>query len=219
MARLLSTKKLKINQKDLILNAGIALIEYNALKTENIPFSMPKTVENAIFSSKNAVNAVFPDEDVTLQTSKGSLTSIFCVGERTSELLRKKGQKIVKTANYGDELANFIVKNHKSEEFHFFCGNKRRDVIPETLKEAGISLFEIKTYETSLKFRQFHQNFDGILFFSPSGVESFINANASKYRETKAVCIGKTTAAAAKPHFDTVITANSTRIESVIAKA
>lgn len=64
---------------------------------------------------------------------------------------------------------------------------------------------------------KFAQKWDGILFFSPSGVESFVLEN--NLANSAVFCIGETTAAAAKKYTSSVIVANSTTVESVIAKA
>jgi uroporphyrinogen-III synthase len=58
MKTILSTKKLSPSQKGLITNAGISLVEYNAIKIEFIPFEIPSTIENAIFTSQNAVFSI-----------------------------------------------------------------------------------------------------------------------------------------------------------------
>lgn len=217
MASVLSTKKLKINQKMLLLNAGCSLIEYDAIKIEFIPFEVPKNIENAIFTSQNAVKSI--------QNSQLRIQNCFCVGEKTASLLIKKVQNVIKIANNGSDLANFIIKNHKNKTLHFFCGNKRLETIPSELKKAGIPIIEVETYKTSLNLKRFEQNFDGILLFSPSGVQSYFEANAPKTSqkfesfEAQLVCIGETTAAEARKYSENVTVSNSTSVESVIAKA
>jgi uroporphyrinogen-III synthase len=52
--------------------------------------------------------------------------------------------------------------------------------------------------------------------FSPSGVQSYFGAN--KPQKETIVCIGNTTATAAKLYTDQIAIANTTSIESVIAK-
>ena len=66
------------------------------------------------------------------------------------------------------------------------------------------------------------REFDGLLFFSPSGVTSFIEANPNvnvRTEKNTAFCIGKTTANEAEKYFNTVIVSNATTVESTIAKA
>ena len=219
--QILSTKKLKSNQRDLLLGAGFRLVEYNAIAIEQLDFKIPSKIENAIFSSQNGVKAFISQAKALLASQKGEepgvrIAKIFCVGQKTKELLKENGLKVVKMAQNSAELGHFIAKDYKNESFHYFCGSKRRDELPKILKTSKIQFFEVKTYKTILKPHKFSQKWDGILFFSPSGVKSFIAQNTLE--NTPAFCIGATTAAEAKKHTATVVIANSTSVESVIAK-
>ncbi|NND61617.1 MAG: hypothetical protein HKN48_00320, partial [Flavobacteriaceae bacterium] len=40
-------------------NAGLSFVEYNALNVQFLEFEMPPKVENAIFTSQYAIDAVF----------------------------------------------------------------------------------------------------------------------------------------------------------------
>ena len=116
------------------------------------------------------------------------------------------------------ELGDFIQKNYKNEDFHFFCGSQRRDEIPSAINNSKNTVFEIKTYKTELNTVMFDQKWDGILFFSPSGVESYITKNSID--NTPVFCIGNTTASEAKLHSkNKIYIAEENTIESVIEKA
>ena len=209
MPTVLSTKKLKENQRSLLLNAAISLVEYNAIKIEFVPFKVPSNIENAIFTSQNAVKAI--------QDSRTKIQDCFCVGKKTKLLLQESGLNVIKMTEYASELADYLVKNHKNDSFHFFCGNIRSDEIPSKLKENNITFEEIEVYKTTLNPKKFERNFDAVLFFSPSGVRSFVSEN--KINTSEAICIGTTTATEAKKYTENVGIANATTVESVIAKA
>ena len=210
---ILSTKKLSTTQKEIFHKSEVAFVEYDAIQINFIDFKAPVEIEHAIFTSKNAVKAFFSPHN--LNSSK--LKRVFCVGEKTKSFLSKNDQKVVKMAKNASELVNYLVKQDKNHEFYFFCGNRRRDEIPFGLNKAKIDVFEVKTYETELKWRKFGQKWGGILFFSPSGVESFFSEN--NIENSICFCIGKTTAAALKKYSDNIIIADSSNIESVIEKA
>lgn len=209
---LLSTKKLTLSQKELLLNAHFRLIEYDAIAIEYLKFNAPEVIENAIFTSQNAVRSFIENE-----SAKSTILNCFCVGEKTKALLVKNCQKVMKMASNSKELGDFIIEMDKNEPFYYFCGSRRRDELPNLLKSSKIELFEVKTYKTTLKPRIFTQKPDGILFFSPSGVESFKQENSMQ--NAVAFCIGETTAEEAKKHTDRIVIANSPTVESVIAKA
>jgi uroporphyrinogen-III synthase len=213
--RILSTKKLLTNQKELILNAGASFIEYDAIAIKYLKFEVPKAIKNAVFTSQNGVKSFL---DCQLEPSRRiKIQDCFCVGDKTKLLLEENGIKVTKIAKNSTELGQYIAKNYKKEPFYYFCGSMRRDELPEILKASENELFEVKTYKTTLNLNKFDQKWDGILFFSPSGVESFSIRN--KMDTSVAFCIGETTASEAKKYTKNVVVSNSTSVESVIAKA
>lgn len=214
MATLLSTKKLEENQRYLLLNAGLSFVEYDAIKISELPFDLPLQIENAIFTSQNAVNTVLEKH-----SSKVAIENCFCVGEKTKALLEEYGQKVMHVSEYAEDLAEYLTKYHNSKKFVFFCGNIRSEIIPSALRNNRIHFTEITVYKTTLTPKQFDRHFEGILFFSPSGVRSFMEANKAISDNTLVVCIGKTTASEAKNFSKNVIISNKTTVESVIAKA
>ncbi|WBL25598.1 uroporphyrinogen-III synthase [Zunongwangia sp. HGR-M22] len=208
MATVLSTKKLSVSQKQLLLGAKIGLVEYNAIKIEFIPFSFNfKLVKNAIITSKNAFKAI---------QDKVKVEKAFVVGTKTANLLQENDIEITEVADNASALAKKIIENHQNKHFVFFCGNKRRDELQIQLNKNEISFEEIQVYKTKLNYAEFHQEFDGILFFSPSGVESYFSKN--KIKTTTAFCIGTTTANSAKNYTENIIMATQPSIENVIVQ-
>ena len=153
---ILSTKKLKFNQKELLLNAGVSFVEYNAIGIEYLNFKAPSTIENAIFTSQNGVRSI--------QHSRLKIKHCFCVGQKTKALLEELGYTIITMSEYGADLAAYLIKNHNKASFYQFCGTIRRDEIPSELKKANIPLSEITTYHTVLKPKKFERIFDAVLF-------------------------------------------------------
>jgi uroporphyrinogen-III synthase len=212
-ATVLSTKKLSPQQKSLLINAGIGVVERNFIKIAPLNFKIENLPENVIFSSKNAVKAILQKEETQLVKQK----KIFCVGEKTAAFLSEKGFQVAETANYGADLAKLIIQKYASESFLFFCGKMRNDELPKILKKGAISLTEVEVYDTVLSPKKYERSFDGVLFFSPSGVQSFSSEN--ELSGSIAFCIGKTTASEAKKYTDKVIIANKPSIENVIVQA
>lgn len=228
MKSVLSTKKLMPSQRELLINAQISLVHYDAIQIKFLPFSAPSNIKNAIFTSQNGVNSFLKNLRGSISNSKDKIIiyNCFCVGEKTKALLEENGLKVIKMTEYASELAPYLVENHKNAYFHFFCGNIRSDVIPSTLKENSVAFEEIEVYNTTLNHKKFERHFEAILFFSPSGVRSFVEGNTNINNGipafagmTKAVCIGTTTASEAKKYTENVVISNSTTVESVIAKA
>lgn len=208
MQTVLSTKKLEPHQKQLLLNSGIALVEYDAIKINFLNFEVVSEIENAIITSKNAARAIIQKQL--------NINNCFCVGSKTSEFLQNNGYKIKEVADYGKALAKTIVNEYPEKSFFFFCGNLRREELPLMLKENNIELKEIEVYQTLPDPREFQQEFDGILFFSPSAIQSYITNNA--IGSATAFCIGTTTASEAKKHTNNIVTATKPSIENVIVQ-
>lgn len=206
-ATVLSTKKLLPNQKKTILDSGIALVEYNAIKIEFLKtIKADKPIKNAIITSQNAVKYLLKNK-ITIQ-------NCFCVGKKTKALLEKNHYQVQEVANYGKGLAQIVTQKYKEETFTFFCGNIRSEEIPKVLKENNIHFEEIVVYKTTLQPKKFKQPFDGILFFSPSAIQSFRMKN--KLENGTAFCIGISTAEEAKKYTKNIIIANTPSIESVL---
>lgn len=208
MPTVLSTKKLAPNQKELLLNSGIGLVEYDAISINFPDFDLSDLkIDNAIFSSQNAVRAIL--------SKNLEIENCFCVGDKTSAYAEKNNISIAEKANYAAELAQLIVDEHSHKEFHFFSGNRRRDELPQKLSEQNIKYTETQVYQTNLNAKVFESLYDGILFFSPSAVQSFTGSNRLM---GIAFCIGETTAAEAKKYTDKIIVATRPTIENVITR-
>ena len=208
--RVLSTKKLLPNQKQFLLNANLSVIESDFISTRSKPFDASSISGNLIFTSQNSVQSF-----VENPLSK-SLTDrkIFCVGTKTRQLLEQHGFSVEVHTGYAADLAEIIMLLHPRDTFTFFAGNMRRDTLPEALNAAGIQFNEIVTYETTLTPNKIKASVDGILFFSPSAVRSYVKDN--KINKQTCFCIGTTTAEALQDLTNNLIIANQPTIENTI---
>lgn len=210
---LLSTKTLSSQQRQPLIQAGLSLEMYDALQIEYIDFKIDKNIKNTIFTSQNAVRAVHK-KLMAKGMAPTQLGNCFCVGEKTKRILENLGCKVVATAKNASLLAETIGKDHQNQEFTFFSGTIRRLELPKILVKSGINFKEIVTYRTILNPQKFHSVYDGVLFFSPSGVESYFQQN--NLTQGTAFCIGETTAMAVKKYVSKSKTAAEPSIESVV---
>lgn len=208
--RILSTKKLLSNQKQFLLNANFNLLEADFIKTENKPFELNTINDNLIFTSQNAVLSLLENPDAIKLKEK----NVFCVGIKTKALLEENGFNVIAHTGYASDLAEIIALIYGKESFTFFSGNLRRDTLPDFLKEANVKFNEIEVYETHLTPQKITTPLDGILFFSPSGVESYLREN--KIKNEMCFCIGTTTAEALENTTKSIIIANQPTVENTI---
>lgn len=208
--RVLSTKKLLANQKQFLLNAGLSVVEADFISVNLKRFEIGTAKDNLIFTSQNAVISFLHNGASAQLKDKG----IFCVGIKTKAALEHYGYTVKVCTDYAEELAKTITEGYAHESFTFFSGNLRRDTLPEALKTAGIEMNEIQAYETVLTPHKINSKLNGILFYSPSGVESYQKEN--NITNETCFCIGTTTANALRDITQNVVIANQPSVENVI---
>jgi uroporphyrinogen-III synthase len=171
----------------------ISFIETAPIKDQTIEHKI-HTLQSknitAVFTSMNAVEAV--QEYLTAHPH----WAIYCIGQTTKELVADTfGEGSIQgIANSASLLADAII-NTQQKEVYFFCGDQRRNELPDKLSEAGITLHEVVVYTTSQQSKALLKEYNGILFFSPSAVHSFFASN-NLTSTTTVFAIGSTTAAA-----------------------
>ncbi|MCD0464452.1 uroporphyrinogen-III synthase [Flavobacterium sp. ENC] len=208
--QIIATKKLSGEQKQALAKANIEVIEADFIQTQNKPFELKDLNENLIFTSQNAVHSVLSNPESEKLKSK----NVFCVGLKTKILLSESGFNVVAYTGYASDLAEIITLIYRNESFTFFSGNLRRETLPQALKEGEVKFNEIQVYDTSLTPQKIKTAPDAILFFSPSGVESYLKENTIK--KEKCFCIGETTADALDKITKNIIIADQPTVEDVI---
>ena len=210
---ILSTKKLLPNQKQLLLVANISVIEEDFIETKIKNFELSKINGNLIFTSQNAVESILQHPKCNELISK----NVFSVGMKTKDLLTENGFNVIAYTGYAADLAEIISLIYSKESYTFFSGNLRRDVLPNTLKENGITFNEIEVYQTNITSKKITNKLDGILLFSPSAVESYLKMNTIK--DEMCFCIGETTAESLEnKKVKNIIIAEKPSVENVIAE-
>ena len=208
--QILSTKKLTSEQKQALVSAKLEVTEADFIQTQNKSFELKDINDNLIFTSQNAIHSVLADPKSEELKSK----NVFCVGLKTKILLSENGFNVVAYTGYAADLAEIITLIYRSESYTFFSGNLRRETLPQALKDAEIKYNEIQVYDTSLTPQKIKTPVDAILFYSPSGVESYLKDNTIK-KET-CFCIGETTAEALHKITKNIIIADQPTVEDVI---
>ncbi len=169
-----------------------------------------------VFTSMNAVEAV-----ASSVTEEIPDWNIYCMGETTQELVKQYFGKdsIAGTGSNAAELAELIIEDGYVDEVIFFCGDQRRDELPAMLLGNDIEVTEIIVYHTVATPQLLKKEYNGILFFSPSAVDSFFSRNKTG-KSTMLFAIGSTTAAAIKKYSDNgVITSAAPGKEKLLEKA
>lgn len=174
------------------------------IRLEVIPFIEVKWVNESIVTQK--VLAYAKQEIVVIFTSVQGVESVVhklhsqkphwriaCTSGKTERKVADYfgTHRIAATANNASELAKKILDLGVGEAV-FFCGNSRRDELPDILKNGNVALTELVVYETMATPVHVTKRYDGILFFSPSAIKSFFSVNKLTSK-TVLFAIGETT--------------------------
>jgi uroporphyrinogen-III synthase len=200
--KILCTKELTADLLQLAAEAGLyidcipfietAALPEAVLKTKLAPFS--GTPVSVVFTSANAVNSV------ARLGIDGGQWHVYCISGLTQKTVEHAFPQatIAAVATNGKSLAEKMLnEGGKHNKVLFCCGDRRRNEVPEMLAAAGVAVEEVVVYNTVLKPVTVSDNYDGYVFFSPSGVESFLNYNDLP-KDATVFTIGETTAACLK---------------------
>jgi uroporphyrinogen-III synthase len=206
-----STKTLTETQRHLFKDSvTVDSTDFIKISLNRIPLNILKSkIENVVITSQNAVESILmncPKEDLQFM-------NIYCVGRRTKKLIESKIGRVKHSENNAKKLADYLVEFMDGTEVTYFCSESRLDELPAILEENHIKVNEIEAYKTILDDVKIEPKIEGIMFYSPSTVQSYMQNNKA---DKIAYCIGETTAAEAKKHFKDVRVAKIPTVESVI---
>lgn len=126
-----------------------------------------------VFSSEKAVLA--------LQHSKQTLplgAHILVVGCKSKTRLEKMGYCIKHMESSARELAEWMLRFLPAQKIIHLCSDKALDIFSEKLGEGeGWKYSQKIVYKTKELCPLLEQKFDALVFFSPSGVRSFLQKN------------------------------------------
>lgn len=200
-----------ITQKEFIRTESLITAE-KAAWVQQIPADA-----NIVFTSTNAVETLSQmvhEYSISLPSS----CRIFSVDGRTSVAINAlfPSFSITATSESARGLAEEILK-HQINQVYYACGNLRRDELPEMLQRHGIAVQELELYKTLQTPVNIQQDFDGLIFFSPSAVTSFFSVNNIAGGAT-CFAIGETTANAIRECTDNdIVTAAKPRQDNIIS--
>lgn len=206
-----STKKLSEAQKKLlpttvkIEDSDFIKIRFNRVA----PKVIKKDIKNVIITSKNGVEALL----YNFTSDQLQFENIYCVGRRTKKLIEQKLGKVTYSARNAEKLSQYLMEEIAGQEVTYFCSDLRLDTIPTILSENNIAVNEVEVYKTMYSPTKIDDKVNGVLFYSPSTVESYMKENEA---DKIAFCIGDTTAKEAAKFFKEVKTAKLPTVESVM---
>jgi len=210
---ILSTKTLYVNTLDSFNVSKFNVMAFDFIKINTISFNKTELFNASkhwIITSKNSLEIIF--NTYSLEDLKS--IHFYCVGDKTAQLIESKQLNLITSALNSKTLAETIIKTYSNHIFSFIGGEMRRGELPSLLKNRQIQFTEFTIYSTSLSPNEINEHVDGVLFFSPSAVQSFMINNTLD--KCIAFCIGHTTATEVKKYSHNYKVAKQQTFESVI---
>ena len=167
-------------------------------ETQQILAGLYKESGVIVFTSQSAVYAVCEHPGFIKPDWK-----ICCIANATKKAVLEyfDESSIICSAPDAHTLAANIASSNGIRNVVFFCSDKRQDTLPAMLHDAGIIVNEIIVYTTVEQPQFVAKDYDGILFYSPSGVSSYFSLNIAD-PGTTFFAIGNTTAQAIRQETD-----------------
>lgn len=205
---IVSTRVLPKTLAGLFEKAGLRLSMHDFIAIEFLKYNWQNSVRY-IISSQNAVRALLSSRDI--QKLRGK--DLWVVGHKTKALLEAHNLPVYHSFENAKELMlNFNFDGRKTT---FIAGALRMEHIEAVCRQNHFPLEVMEVYATKEKPIPINEEYDRVMFFSPSGVRSFVSKNTLEGK--CAICVGHTTALEAKKYTTHCIVANETSQEGVVA--
>lgn len=212
---ILSTKKLTPDQKALISNEVTTVIDRDYIRLK--PVSQE---EERLINFVRNLDAKFQ----LIVTSKQAIPAISQMNLERCDKILVVGQKVFNAMTQFveasrirvfDQAENLITNlDQNTNHIIYPCSSRRLKTIPNYADQLGSKIEEFHVYHTQLIPFRIDQAIDYMLFFSPSGVESYYKSNMA--RGERAIAIGPTTALALEAQGIETIISTKRSVDGVI---
>jgi uroporphyrinogen-III synthase len=187
---------------------GIDFLKIQPKSPDQFECKLLKNSSPLVFTSKYAVQAVC---DFTKQLSH---LPVWAIKGSTSAQLESAGLRVEGVAKDAYHLAQLIIQSGVQSVLHCTTHNRRVE-LKNALELSGVNYKYLEVYNKMANPKKI-ENYEGLVFFSPSQVDSFLALN-ELYAEIPVFCIGKTTANHLKAlHYKNVIVAEESSEQNLL---
>ncbi|MFZ5971489.1 MAG: uroporphyrinogen-III synthase [Bacteroidota bacterium] len=189
---IVSTRKLASPTVEILQSNGCTLVQHDFIsKVIHLPdhLTAASLQKNVVITSITGAKAFAGLLD-KLQLDKSAF-SVFCISRGTKEYATAVGFTIVGSAPHASALADVVLENKEVQSVTHICSNLKRGELSEKLSNSGVGVHDLVAYRTDWTPVKITPAYDGLIFFSPSAVDSFLSQNA--LHQVPCFCIGATT--------------------------
>lgn len=159
----------------------------------------PDAYEGVILTSPRAASRLVEGIQLPrIDAAAWQKKAIWTVGPATAAAVAAAGfEPEGEDSGEAGRLAERIVAHSATRPWLFLCGDRRRDTLPEALRQARTPFEEVIVYQTRGKAPDWSAcpSPDWVVFFSPLGVEAAMPANTN-WETARTAAIGPATAVA-----------------------
>ena len=128
--------------------------------------------------------------------------SIFCISKKQADKLSELSNDIfISKHRNANSLAELVNKKCNGKTVVYLKGDKSLSTFLNEIDSENIQLLETEVYRNLPVIQKLNTNFEAYLFFSPSGIDSFISAGNLISKSAHIFTIGQTTGKRAKQLF------------------
>lgn len=131
------------------------------------------------------------------------LPNVYCLSAKQATRLKAEGfETSYPEKSSIKDLGRLVHRSYRKGRILFLKGNKSLRDLPEYLRKKGIQLLGEEVYRSFLYPQKSHEhNVDGVLFFSPAEVDSFVSGGNLVDKNTTLFAVGETTGQVLKTYF------------------
>lgn len=135
------------------------------------------------------------------------LPKVYCLSSKQAERLKAEGFDTFYPEHAStNNLGKLIHRTYRKGRILFLKGNKTLRDLPDYLRSKGINLMGEEVYHSFLYPQKTAENhIDGVLFFSPGEVDSFVSGGNHIQKETTLFAVGETTRQVLKTYFTNTV--------------
>ncbi|MBN2637197.1 MAG: uroporphyrinogen-III synthase [Prolixibacteraceae bacterium] len=128
--------------------------------------------------------------------------TLFCLSQKQSEIVAEIADNIfISEQKNAMSVAELVNINCIGKSVIYLKGDKSLNTLQTEIDSVNIQLYETVVYRNIPVHQKITSNFDAYLFFSPSGIESFVEAGNTIQKSARIFTIGRTTQNKAKQIF------------------
>lgn len=181
-----------------------ALIDVELKAIDNVEWqSIPKGKKSWIVTSRWSAKWLLKHYS---KVGCEPLDRIYCLSDKQSGTLQSLGKnRQVADRSHVHSLIEKITQTHSEGALIYLKGNRSLKHINHAFSESDTPFYELEVYHTGLKQVKLTKDHKAYLFFSPSSIDSFIEAGNTMPPLALVLTIGGTTAEIARKRFENEI--------------